>query len=418
MKKSMKTIVLFIFASICSTMQAQTVTWQNIRQLQNDSVDRALSGSIGTDSKGNIWLIGSRGVFKITPAGSCKIYNSTNSPYLNGIGLCVDAQDRIWIGNGSSLLEFDGDSVWKVYNNANSGHPGEQIIDMKLDGKGNVWCVFSFKGIGKFTNGQFTLYNQSNSQIPTDGTLRIAIDRSDNVWISTLAGGLIKYDQQKFTFFSKLSNGQSIPALIALHADKNSHVWGGMYASGIFHFDGTSFVIEQPSGLAPTIGKILEDRIGKVWFVSSNSYLISYNGSSWNTNVGNASTQAAWFVGAAFDKDAALWVTSNDKGLFKLSFTDTDTGTITSVPSFDRAEDQKASAVLYPNPSVSSTRMTYQGFEKQVTIHVYDLQGRLLTTIHDLPEAGSTHLTIGQRGVFFVHIASENHSVIQKLILL
>lgn len=414
---------LFLFCTVSwITAQSQTYVWQNLQQFSNSSVDSVLS-EIAIDSKDNLWVRGDQGLFKITKSGSLKIYNSSNSPYGNlGPGLCVDANDHIWIGNGAELLELDGDSVWKEYNSSNSGHPGQKILNIQSDKNGNVWCVFDKNGIGKFNNGSFTLFNASNSQIPTNFITRVTIDRNNNVWLITYKA-LIKFNQVSFTTYTKLSNGQDLPSdMISIHADKNSHIWAGCFSNKIVHFDVNQNTVKTESPVNTTgllgVNKIIEDKIGKVWFIASSGEVFNFNGTQWATNVGNSSAQNGWFIGGGFDRDNTLWVTSNNKGLFKLTNTNPDTGTITRIKETTDISI-KAFADVFPNPTVNGAKVKYGNFKTEVAVQIFDCKGMIVGAHKHLPPQGEAPIEKGlQQGIYFVHISSQHHSITKKLIIL
>jgi ligand-binding sensor domain-containing protein len=418
----MKKLLFLVCAVGWITAKSQTYVWENLQQFPYSSVDTFLS-EIVIDSKDNLWVRGEQGLFKITKSGGLKIYNSSNSPYENlGPGLCVDANDHIWIGNGAELLELDGDSVWKEYNSSNSGHPGQKILHIQADKNGNIWCVLDRNGIGKFNNGTFTLFNTSNSQIPTNFVTRVTIDRNNNVWLISYKA-LIKFNQVSFTTYLKLSNGQDLPSdMISIHADKNSHIWAGCFSNKIVHFDVNQNTVktESPVNTPGLLGvnKIIEDKIGKVWFIASSGEVFNFNGTQWSTNVGNSSAQNGWFIGGGFDRDNTLWVTSNNKGLFKLTNTNPDTGTITRIKETTDISI-KAFADVFPNPTVNGAKVKYGNFKTEVAIKIFDNKGVIIRSHKHLAAQGEVPIEMGlQQGIYFVHISSQYHSITKKLIIL
>ncbi len=256
-----------------------------------------------------------------------KIYTPHNStlPNTNLTKIRVDKSDIKWIGTtNNGLIKFDGSS-FTVYNNSNSGLPGNTINDIYIDNNA-IW-VGTDHGFARFDGSGWKVYNSANSQIEDENITALTIDHNNNVWAGT-ASGLLRFDGVSFKSYNKLNSGLSSDNISALAVDANNALWVGTWGAGIIKYENFIWTVYSSfnSGLSDDyISSIKFDNTGML-YVGTGSPLIGDNGtgglsyfkdSKWsNINRYNSGFPGSLVTDFAFDNKNAVWVTS-ESGLAK-----------------------------------------------------------------------------------------------------
>lgn len=230
------------------------------------------------------------------------LYNKTDAKSLAGNSiwsLFLDRNERIWVG----------------YYNA-----GIAVYD-KLHDK--------FKDIESF-------YNVTNS-LQMGSVSSIVRDQSDDFWIGLDGGGIDVFnaDSKQFTHINSSNNnvfsGLTNDYIESLFIDSNQNIWAGSWGSGLYLLKkGTkkfiNYTIKNTQGGLSSnyIFSITEDSEGTIWFSSWDKGLHSYNPRT-NKFVHHTSEpflkngiSESFSRKVLVDKDDNLWLTTTNKGLFKI----------------------------------------------------------------------------------------------------
>jgi ligand-binding sensor domain-containing protein len=133
-------------------------------------------------------------------------------------------------------------------------------------------------------------------------------DKAGNLWFGTSDDGLYKYDGKSFSQFL-VKDGLSSNDVSCLLEDKDGKIWIGTKA-GISLYNGKTFIkiqIPLPKNLPPNknpyyqnhwVYSIMQDRVGKLWFVTIDG-VYTYDGKS--------------FTIFTIDEAANGFMTNNDK---------------------------------------------------------------------------------------------------------
>lgn len=115
------------------------------------------------DFQGNLWLGTFGGLVKFDGV-DWTVYTPDNSalPYLNAWSLALDEQGRLWVGSGGlgdylkfpkGLVQVEGEPwSWPVLTSKNSPLPDDNVFDLKLDSRGNMW-IATGKGLAVYREG-------------------------------------------------------------------------------------------------------------------------------------------------------------------------------------------------------------------------------------------------------------------------
>ena len=136
------------------------------------------------DVQGNLWIGTESGVAKFDGV-NWTVYDAENSglPANNVDALVFDVQGNLWIGTWvGGLAKFDGVN-WTVYNTNNSELPGN-IHVLVIGVQGELW-IGTRRGLAKFDGTNWTVHNTNNSELPGNEINDLAIDAKGNLWIGT-----------------------------------------------------------------------------------------------------------------------------------------------------------------------------------------------------------------------------------------
>jgi ligand-binding sensor domain-containing protein len=204
---------------------------------RNEAIDTLLTlrGCI-TDSKGNIWINSSDGVFRLKNGKITLRLNQSNGLPMESIrSVFEDEQGNIWFGSdGKGLLRFPGEMF--VYYNESSGLSSDLILNVNQDIDGNYWIGTYDRGLMLMTkNKKITPIEFENSG--TIWTSVLGVDGQN--WFGT-GTGLVAMKKQKVTKVYYAEDGlpgDKITTLLKLNS-KSFYVGGGdgvsIYQNGKF----------------------------------------------------------------------------------------------------------------------------------------------------------------------------------------
>jgi ligand-binding sensor domain-containing protein len=116
------------------------------------------------------------------------VYNENNSGLPGNCisSVAIDSQGYKWLGTNGAVAKYDG-SNWTVYNSDNSGLPSNRAYSIAIDNQDNKWFG-TWSGVAKFDGANWTIYDTDNSGLPNNMLRSIAIDSQQNKWFGTDGG--------------------------------------------------------------------------------------------------------------------------------------------------------------------------------------------------------------------------------------
>jgi|GEM_PF-1782131 len=145
-----------------------------------------------TSYKGDMW-------FGTTDSGLVKfgslekkVFKTTNStlPSNRILALLEGKDDTLWFVCPGFLGYYDG-SKFTTFANSNL----KSANSLQMDSKGIMWISnpdFTSGGVYKYDRTSRTVYNKSNSVLPTNQLLDLKVDSKNNIWIATWGFGLVR----------------------------------------------------------------------------------------------------------------------------------------------------------------------------------------------------------------------------------
>lgn len=192
-------LLFSLFLGGTATAQAYYFTHFQVESgLSNNTVMCSMQ-----DEKGFLWF-GTKDGLNRFDGYLFKVFRNASGRTGSDFIRCMaeDKKGIIWVGTASGLFAFDPQTEsFRLLPNT----PTEEIRDIKIDSKGNIW----------FLAGHYVLrYNDSTQKLRSYKGSEIAMATSianlssDDIWISTGAGTLEKYQPatDSFKSFSLFSN--------------------------------------------------------------------------------------------------------------------------------------------------------------------------------------------------------------------
>lgn len=167
-----------------------------------------------------------------------------------------------------------GQSIFNRINQSD-GLSNGRVTSIVKEPNGFVW-IGTKNGLNRYDGYQMKIYNKENSSIGSNDISDLLIDRKGQLWITTLGGGLNLYDPLKddFAVYKKdPANSNSLPSnqLNTIFEDSKGNLWLGS-ESGLVLFKSNvsskSYVHNQHNENSisnNSVTSIFEDKVGDLW---------------------------------------------------------------------------------------------------------------------------------------------------------
>lgn len=201
-----------------------------------------------------------------------------------------DQKGDYWFGsNGNGLYHYDGESL--THYTREDGLMGNQIRDIQEDDEGNLYFDTP-RGVSKFDGKTFEWLRPFDLE-----ENEWKLERSD-LWFreSSDRNAVYRYDGERMyelqlpeqdlekAYGIHFGKPRYSPyGLYSTYTDKTGNIWFGTLSAGVFRFDGKSFdwIAEQElttleDGRVPAVRSIIEDKEGNFWLSNIlNRYRVS-----------------------------------------------------------------------------------------------------------------------------------------------
>jgi ligand-binding sensor domain-containing protein len=211
----------------------------------------------------------------------------------------------------------------------------QYIRSIFQDTKGNFWFGTAFEGLCRYDGKSLTYYTELDV-FKAGSVHAIAEDKKGNLWFGT-NNGLFKYDYKKFTHYSEKEGLARIWInRNGLFIDKDNNVWVGT-VNGVFRYIASADTLGGkcfapfplltytiPFIATESIGSILQDKAGNIWFASTENGIYRYDPSAELSASGKKIIHISE-KGFENNKDGSmiqdkmgnLWFTVKDNGICK-----------------------------------------------------------------------------------------------------
>ncbi len=361
-------------------------------------------------------------------------YTSENCGLIdNNINDVHIADNALWAGSQfMGVWKYDGTS-WMNYNTGNSDLLGDIILSVSSDSQGNLWFGTSgWSGpsgqdgaLSRFDGSTWTNYYLSNSGIIDDDGLQVFVDNADTVWIGT-EEGLSKFDGSSgWTSYHTGNSGLVENHIQAIAFDEYNGKWFATMG-GVSYFSGgiwTSYTIAEGLPSNNTTDICVSDS-GIVWVSTLDGIARYEDGVGWTsyTQTEGLADDEVNAVGMGYGE--VVWFGTDDSGAS--SYDPDGTGIfLQTTAGYGNILQCSAS----PNPFISSVVIQYTvPIEENVSILVFDMAGRVVTTLIDGIHSAQLHSIVWDgkdnrgvpvsRGMYMYRVECGSSVATGKLILL
>lgn len=349
---------------------------------------------------------------------------------------------KVWKGRGI-LLEFVTNHNWVgVYNIKNYRHGNH----LHVDKQGNLWQISVMGGLLKYDGNEWTLYNNKNTPINFTSVGLLALDDESNLFCFSDAG-LIKYDGLNWSLYSYnvflLDTLNHKPNALAL--DKLGNLWlgtgprgsGSFYGEGLIKYDWNTITRYNTSNSDLPSNTIIDlnfDKYDNLWIGTTDAGLVKFDANNeWTIyNSENSGLYSRFDVGPIeIDVNDNIWLGTwwggitvfNENGIIFTNVKEVNSNQIANT--FYLYQN-------YPNPFnpstkikyiISSGRTNYYSERQNVTLTVYDILGREITTLvneEKAPGAYEVKFDAEQfsSGIYFYKLTSGSFTQTKKFVLM
>jgi ligand-binding sensor domain-containing protein len=206
------------------------------------------------------------------------------------------------------LLDPDSAGVWTVYD-MSDGLPSNQVSDIKLDRKGNLWFTFPGYGTAMYNNQTWTYYRASTSQILNDAVNCVA-ETADGQIVFGTSDGLSFLSSDNV--WSSYNDPTSTMNINAIKVGSNGWIWVGTNDQGFYVNNGSGFT-KVLTDQYKKVNSIEEGIQGNIYLGTDNG-IIRWNGSTYSYITLAEGLPSNKISAIKLDKRERLWIgTRNGK---------------------------------------------------------------------------------------------------------
>lgn len=220
-----------------------------------------------------------------------------------------DGKGNIWIGTyDGGLAKYDG-FEWFIYDVSNSILPSNTIFTLHNDNNAILW-IGTTEGLVKYDGENWKLYNTSNSKLPSNIIYSLAHDKSGTLWIGTTRG-LVQMRNDNMKVF--LTSSSKLPSnyISVILVDNENNKWIGTY-EGLVKYDGKNWRVytSRNSGLPYNdIYSLNMNKSGELIIGTWGGGFTIYDYKSWQTYKRNkVGIQDNNISSSVIDKNQNLWI--------------------------------------------------------------------------------------------------------------
>jgi signal transduction histidine kinase/ligand-binding sensor domain-containing protein len=298
--------------------------WKNGRFTSVSAPDTNVE-SIAEDRDGEIWITRS------SPRDSgpiCRVVDDEEQCYgksdgiqaLTAAPIAADAQGRLWIGAGGTLIEWQKKLIAEYPLPGGMGHDSSRmILGVAVEDNGTVWAGVEragpHDGLQRFLNGQWRSYTAPGLDPASLAINELLLDHDGSLWIGTDHKGIYRIHGKSVDHFSH-ADGLSGNDVEAIFQDQEGGIWIATDA-GIDHLYTVPVVTYSTvEGLSSgSVHSVLARDDGSIWVAGNSSMVNVIRGSTVTTLNMKAALHGNEARCMLQDHQGGLWLSTDDGGL-------------------------------------------------------------------------------------------------------
>lgn len=189
-----------------------------------------------------------------------------------------------------------------------NGLPSNSLLNILQTSNGYIW-ISSYEGLIRFNGDEFTVFNKSNTpEIINNGIGALAEDSAGVLWMTTQSGGLLSLKDK--TFYQHTFNGAIKELHRLIFIDDQMRIWSCTSDGRLFFAKNDSIVfIEDPILPQNAIfTTIIQDRNKALWIGTEGKGLFKILNDKIENYTTSDGLNSNWVNSLSFDKDSVLWV--------------------------------------------------------------------------------------------------------------
>ncbi len=200
------------------------------------------------------------------------------------------------------LLDPSSAGVMTIYTTAD-GLPGNDVRDIKLDSKNNLWFTFPGHGTATFNGKTWSSITASPSQLLSNSVTVLDETSSGTIVIGTSEGLSILSASNVWSSVTDPVSGMNVSAI---KVASNGWVWVGTQNQGFFINKGTGFV-KTLSAKYSNVNAI-EEGLAENIFLGTDSGIIRWNGTDYSYIKKSDGLPAEKVTALRYDSRGRLWI--------------------------------------------------------------------------------------------------------------
>ena len=204
--------------------------------------------------------------------------------------------------NSYDLLDPASTGKMTLYTTAD-GLPGNEVKDIKLDSRNNLWFTFPGHGMAKLDDNGWTYYTTATTELLSNAVTVLAEAANGNIVIGTSNGLSILSDSN---VWSSYIDPLASMYVNAIKVASNGWIWVGTQNQGFYVNTGSGFV-KTLSNKYSNINAIEEGTQGNI-FLGTDSGIIKWNGSVYSYISKSDGLPANKITSMRFDSRNRLWI--------------------------------------------------------------------------------------------------------------
>jgi ligand-binding sensor domain-containing protein len=203
------------------------------------------------------------------------------------------------------LLDPETAGVWTLYTTAD-GLPSNQVRDIKLDSKNNLWVTFPGYGMAKLANNTWTYYRASTTPLLNDGVICVAEAADGKMIFGTSNGLSILSATTSGNVWSSYLDPVTSMYVNSIKVASNGWIWVGTQNQGFYLNKGSGF-IKNFTDLYKNVNVIEEGPQGNI-FIGTDNGIIKWDGTAYTYLTTSNGLPSNKIRSLRLDSKERLWI--------------------------------------------------------------------------------------------------------------